>query len=111
MNSLQTSQLVIVRIDAQTKEQPCIATINNLVIAKLFGPTCQKPRVQGTPTRNTKREKKHQQGNNDREVDGYLYKVTLVALITRGNETVYFAFDLVLLIILFLGGGSAQRLL
>jgi hypothetical protein len=31
----------------------------------------------------------------------YLYKVALVALIARGNETVYFAFDLVLLVVLF----------
>jgi hypothetical protein len=41
----------------------------------------------------------------------YLYKVTLVALITRGNETVYFAFDLVLLVILFWERRLAQRLL
>ena len=43
-------------------------------------------------------------GNNDRLRIYYLDKVTLVALVTRGNETVYFAFDLVLLIILFWGG-------
>ena len=30
----------------------------------------------------------------------YLDKVTLVALVTRCDETVYFAFDLVLLVIL-----------
>ena len=38
----------------------------------------------------------------------YLYKVTLVALVTRGHETVHFAFDLVLLIILFWGAVSAK---
>jgi len=114
MNSLQTSQFVIIRIDAQTKEQPCIATVHNFVIAKLFGPTCQTRSKRFLPhlsLRNTKREKRHQLGNNDGKRWMYLYKVTLVALITRGYETVYFAFDLVLLVILFWGWWSAQRFL
>jgi hypothetical protein len=34
-------------------------------------------------------------------METYLYKVALVALITRGNETVDFAFDLILLVVLF----------
>ena len=114
MNSLQTSQLVIIRIDAQTKEQPCIATVHNLVIAKLFGPTCQNnvfnqpnhpPRATQSARKTTKREITIENWME------YLYKVTLVALITRGNETVYFAFDLVLLVILFWGRRSAETLL
>ena len=61
------------------------------------------PHAQRSARRDTKRVITIERWN-------YLYKVTLVALVTRGNETVHFAFDLVLLVILF-WGRSAQRLL
>jgi hypothetical protein len=37
MNSLQASQLIIIRIDAKTKEQPGVSAVYNLVIPKLRG--------------------------------------------------------------------------
>ena len=117
MNSLQTRQLVIIGVDAQTKEEPCIATIYNLVIAKLkIGPTCQNKLSEKlttphwpppTPQHSARRGTERVITNEGGGLHIYLDKVTLVALVTRGYETVYFAFDLVLLVILF---GGDQRI-
>jgi hypothetical protein len=49
----------------------------------------------------TKKEKKSKE--EKRAVRGiYLYEITLVALVTRGNKTVNFAFDFVLFVVLHL---------
>ena len=53
-----------------------------------------------THTDRNKNSKLKVQKNQGVDETGYLYKITLVALVTRGNETMYFAFDFVLFIIL-----------